>query len=245
MNAEKTIFNETIDHSPSIDRNSKMTNWIKHTVLENRGFIVFIILMSVFRSSLADWNSVPTGSMKPTIVEGDRIVINKLAYDLHIPFSYISLTRLGEPERGDIIVFNSEVSKKRLVKRVVGVPGDTVSMKNNVLSINGQELDYVDVSSTKEANDSTESIEKTENLLGVKHAIRISKLPTRASSFAPISVPEGMYLALGDNRDNSVDSRYIGFIPRDEIIGRSRSVAMSFDYEDHYLLRKERFFKAL
>jgi len=219
-----------------------MKRWLKQLVSQNRSFIIFIVLMSVFRSSLADWNSVPTGSMKPTVVEGDRIVVNKLAYDLHFPFSKVSLLELGDPKRGDIIIFNSKVSQKRLVKRVVGVPGDIISMTNNVLSLNGVELIYT----LKPSNNShPTSLDLIEDLNGVKHLIRISKRATKASTISPIRVPDDMYLALGDNRDNSLDSRYIGFIPRDEIIGRSRSVAMSFDYNDYYLLRKERFFKAL
>lgn len=222
-----------------------MIAWVKAVANESKGIVLFIILMSVFRSSLADWNSVPTGSMKPTIVEGDRIVINKLAYDLTIPFSDISIAKLGDPKRGDIIVFNSKVSQKRLVKRVIALPGDIVSMSNNVVSLNGKALRYTPQPSDDEPSDSSASIDITENLGGLEHSIRVSRRHTPASNFPPIMVPEGMYLALGDNRDNSVDSRYIGFIPRDEIIGRSRKVAMSVDYQDHYLLRKERFFKTL
>jgi len=201
--------------------------------------------MTVFRSSLADWNSVPTGSMKPTIVEGDRIVINKLAYDLHVPFSNISLAKLADPKRGDIIIFNSKVSNKRLVKRVIGVPGDTVSMHNNELSINGEVLQYASQSKTTKPSTATGYRQRTENLFGIKHSIIVSNQSTTASSFSPVTVPKDSYLALGDNRDNSIDSRYIGFVPRSEIIGRSRSVAMSFDYNDYYLLRKDRFFKSL
>ncbi len=222
-----------------------MIAWVKAVANENKGIILFVILMSVFRSSLADWNSVPTGSMKPTIVEGDRIVINKLAYDLRIPFSDISIAKLGDPKRGDIIIFNSKVSQKRLVKRVIALPGDIVSMSNNVISLNGNALKYTPQPSNDEPSNSNASIDITESLDGLEHSIRVSRRHTTASNFAPIMVPEGMYLALGDNRDNSVDSRYIGFIPRDEIIGRSRNVAMSVDYQDHYLLRKERFFKTL
>ncbi|MFT6031828.1 MAG: signal peptidase I [Arenicella sp.] len=222
-----------------------MTPWIKLTISENRNFIIIIILMSVFRSSLADWNSVPTGSMKPTIIEGDRIIINKLAYDLKLPFSNISIAKLGDPQRGDIIIFNSKVSAKRLVKRVIGLPGDAVSMKNNALSINGKALTY-----GLNNADTTPSVSKpyydlTEYLYGAVYSIRISRQTTAASNLSKIIVPKGVFLALGDNRDNSADSRYIGFIPRAEIIGRSKNVAMSFDYQDYYLLRKERFFKAL
>lgn len=188
---------------------------------------------------------MPTGSMQPTIVEGDRIVINKVAYDLYVPFSDISLARLAEPKRGDIIVFNSKISAKRLVKRVVGLPGDTVSMANNVLSINGKVLQYRALSEPIEQSAAASYHHQTEDILGIEHSIRVSNQSGRASSFSTVTVPQDSYLALGDNRDNSVDSRYIGFIPRSEIIGRSRSVAMSFDYNDHYLLRKERFFKTL
>ena len=198
--------------------------------------------MGVFRSSLADWNSVPTGSMKPTIIEGDRILINKLAYDVKLPFSNISIAKLAQPRRGDIIIFNSAVSKKRLVKRVIGVPGDRVSMLNNRLTINGVELEYTLSNSALNAEHSSDL---DEDLLGVKHQIRIDNKAGPAANFLETRVPENMYLALGDNRDNSVDSRYIGFVPRSEIIGRSNSVVMSFDYDDYYLLRKERFFKTL
>lgn len=208
--------------------------------MDNRAFIIFMVLMSVFRSSLADWNSVPTGSMQPTIVEGDRIVINKLAYDLQLPFSGISLLELAAPQRGDIIIFNSKIANKRLVKRVIGLPGDIVSMTNNVVTINGEVLLYVaDNKNTRQDRD------RIENLFGTEYSIRVSDRSTRASSFSAVSVPQDTYLVLGDNRDNSADSRYIGFIPRSEIIGRSSSVAMSFDYDDYYLLRKDRFFKAL
>jgi signal peptidase I len=217
-----------------------MSKWINRTILDNRAFIIFMVLMSVFRSSLADWNSVPTGSMQPTIVEGDRIVINKLAYDLQLPFSGISLLELAAPQRGDIIIFNSKIANKRLVKRVIGLPGDIVSMTNNVVTINGEVLLYVaDNKNTRQDRD------RIENLFGTEYSIRVSDRSTRASSFSAVSVPQDTYLVLGDNRDNSADSRYIGFIPRSEIIGRSSSVAMSFDYDDYYLLRKDRFFKAL
>lgn len=222
-----------------------MNKSIKRIISENRNFIIFILLMTVFRSSLADWNSVPTGSMKPTIVEGDRIVINKLAYDFHFPFSSISLVKLADPKRGDIIVFNSKVSDKRLVKRVIGIPGDIVSMHNNELSINGEVLQYNNQTGNTKPKIAVGYRQRTEDLLGVKHSIMVSNRSTAASSFSAVTVPKDSYLALGDNRDNSADSRYIGFIPRNEIIGRSNSVAMSFDYDDYYLLRKDRILKSL
>src|SRR5258708_31927955 len=93
---------------------------------EYRGFALFIILMIIFRSALADWNVVPTGSMKPTILEGDRILVNKLAYDFRVPLTHIALYRFADPSRGDIVVFDSRAADTRLVKRVIGLPCDIV-----------------------------------------------------------------------------------------------------------------------
>ena len=206
---------------------------------ENKSFVIFLVLMFIFRSTFADWNTVPTGSMKPTILEGDRILVNKMAYDIRVPFTHVALLKVSDPERGDIIVFDSEVSEKKLVKRVVGVPGDIISMDNNTISINGKKLSYQNVSSDGEMQD------RIENLLGVEHSVKIRKNGSALSNFQSIRVPPEFYLALGDNRDNSADSRVIGFVPRNEIVGRSKSVVMSFNYENYYLPRADRFFHTL
>ncbi|MFL0797383.1 MAG: signal peptidase I [Cellvibrionaceae bacterium] len=206
---------------------------------ENQSLIVFIALMMVFRSAIADWNEVPTGSMKPTIIEGDRLFVNKMAYDLRVPFTTISLVKLSDPERGDIIIFDSKESDKRLVKRVVGVPGDTVQLTNNRLMINGNPLSYELVGS------SAETVDAVEDLLGVKYTIRAHKRGTMLSNFSAISIPRGYYLALGDNRDMSADSRVIGLVPRNEIVGRSKQVVLSFNYDNFYIPRKDRFFHTL
>lgn len=206
---------------------------------DNRGFFVFLLLMSVFRSGIADWNVVPSGSMKPTIVEGDRILVNKLAYDLQVPFLYHSLRKLNDPQRGDIIVFDSEVAQLRLVKRVIGLPGDLVEMVDNQLYINGQALQYDVLESYQN------QVDEKEDLLGVVHTVRLNREGSRLSSFEPTKVPENFYLALGDNRDNSSDSRVIGFVPRDEIIGRAKKVVMSVDYDRYYMPRGDRFWKTL
>ncbi|QEY15770.1 signal peptidase I [Cellvibrio sp. KY-GH-1] len=202
---------------------------------EHRGLLVFFLLMFSFRSAIADWSDVPTGSMKPTLVEGDRISINKMAYDLRIPFTHISLYKIADPVRGDIAVFDSTVAGKRLVKRVIGVPGDTVAMDNNRLLINGQPLSYQPLM----AGDLLES------LPGKTHVVRTNQAQSRLANFDPVTVPEGQYLMLGDNRDNSADSRVIGFVPRSEFVGRSRGVVISLDYDNYFLPRGERFMKEL
>lgn len=216
-----------------------MKNWLRNFAKDNRSFFVFLVLMFVFRSAFADWSDVPTGSMKPTILEGDRIFVNKMAYDIRVPFTHVSLIKRADPQRGDIIVFDSEFSDKRLVKRVVGVPGDLVSMEDNVLSVNSQVLNYEGVSGTET------TLDKIEDLLGTMHQIRVNKFGSNADSFRPVIVPDGFYLALGDNRDNSGDSRMIGFVPRSEIVGKSTSVVLSLNYDNSYIPRSDRFFKAL
>lgn len=216
-----------------------MNKWCLHLLKEHRSLLCFILLMSVFRSSFADWNTVPTGSMKPTILEGDRILVNKMAYDIRIPFTHTSLYKVSDPVRGDIIIFDSEVSDLKLVKRVIGIPGDVVELQENVLHINGEPLSYKSLSSTRTTQD------LSENLLGTRHYVRVKKSGSAMSSFGPVVVPDSYYLALGDNRDNSSDSRVIGFVPRTEITGRTRSVVMSFNYDNYYLPRSDRFFHAL
>ncbi len=216
-----------------------MKSNILKALKENQSFLLFMVLMLVFRSAIADWNEVPTGSMKPTIIEGDRLLVNKMAYDLRVPFTHVSLVKLSDPKRGDIIIFDSKESEKRLVKRVVGIPGDIVELRSNQLTLNGHHLAYETVTS------SDRSVDQIENLFGIKYQIRTNKRGSILSQFPSIKIPEGYYLALGDNRDMSADSRVIGLVPRHEIVGRSKQVVLSFNYDNFYMPRKDRFFHTL
>src|SRR5215210_4682828 len=107
-----------------------------------RPFVFVVLIVLSFRSSIADWNDVPTGSMKPTILEGDRIFVNKLAYDLKVPFTTWHLAQWDNPRRGEVVVFYSPQDGVRLVKRVIGEPGDVIELRNNQLFVNGQAADY-------------------------------------------------------------------------------------------------------
>src|SRR5580765_3311532 len=109
----------------------------KKILQEIKVFAIMLLVICSLRSALADWNDVPTGSMKPTIQEGDRVVVNKLAYDLKVPFTTIEVFKWSDPQRGDIVVLFSPVDGTRLVKRVIAVPGDRVAMLNNQLYVNG------------------------------------------------------------------------------------------------------------
>lgn len=207
---------------------------------EYRGFVLFVVLMTVFRTALADWNVVPTGSMKPTILEGDRILVNKLAYDFKVPFTHISLHKFADPKRGDIVIFDSKAADTRLVKRVIGLPGETVQMIDNHLIIDGMEARYSNVDPVGDTTFATESY------LNMSHRIELVRLgASRLSTFGPVMVPSDCYLVLGDNRDNSADSRVYGFIPRDEIVGSAKTVVLSLNYDHYYLPRRDRFFRAL
>ncbi|MFC1519708.1 signal peptidase I [Pseudomonadota bacterium] len=216
-----------------------MSHAVVKAIKANKSFLLFIMLMCVFRSTVADWYTVPSGSMKPTIIEGDRLYADKMAYDIRVPFTHISLYKMAEPQRGDIIIFESDAADNRLVKRVIGLPGDVIALTNNVLSINGETLTYELISSTHL------TVDKIERLLDIDHLVRTNDKGSILSSFAAVKVPEGHYLALGDNRDRSSDSRVIGFVPRDEIIAKTSRVVMSFDYDNYYLPRTERLFHSL
>ena len=234
---------------PLILGEKKMKNsWNTHlkTFWKGWGFSIFValIIATSFKSAIADWNIVPTGSMKPTIVEGDRIFVNKLAYDLKIPYTTWHIAEWGSPERGDIVVFYSPVDNKRLVKRIVGLPGDDIAMLHNTLFINGKPLMYEAV------NHSSHDIVSNhyclmEKLTGRNHLVMITPSHSSLRSFGPVRVPEGTYFMLGDNRDNSADSRYFGFVERHRIVGQATAIVVSFDSNKHYMPRWERFFNKL
>lgn len=209
----------------------------------NKGFIAFMLCLVMFRSALADWSVVPTGSMQPTIQIGDRILIDKAAYDIRLPLTHVSLLHLADPRRGDIVVLDSHAADERLVKRVIGVPGDEVAMHSNVLYINGMAARYTPTSVRGIQADRLDPARyAVEQIDGMRHLVRLSLYhPSDVRNFGPVMVPAGEYLLLGDNRDDSEDSRYLGFFPRNEIVGRSRYVAMSLDPDNHYLPRETRF----
>ena len=215
------------------------------------GFSIFIalIIATSFKSAVADWYIVPTGSMKPTIVEGDRVFVNKLAYDLKVPYTTWHIAEWDAPQRGAIVVFPSPADGTRLIKRIVGTPGDSVEMKNDQLIINGKKVKYEPVdqlnSKNLQANRSSISYDYIENLSGTQHPVMFIPQRRAMRSFGPVTVPEGKYFMMGDNRDNSADSRYFGFVDRSLIVGQAKYIVISLDINNHYQPRWERFFTAL
>ena len=219
----------------------QIARWLANAWRENRNFMLLLCAIVFFKSAIADLSSISGASMLPTLVDGDKVWVNKLAYDVKVPFTGISLTRLSDPARGDIVIIDSAQARKRLVKRIVGVPGDQVEIQNNALIINGVPVDYQVLS-----RGSGEIIIE-EALPGRNHQVRLTQYLMNSSSrsHGPVIVPEGRYFVLGDNRNSSADSRVYSFIPRDEIIGRSRSVIFSLDSDNYYLPRGSRFMAGL
>jgi signal peptidase I len=216
-----------------------MKKWLKN----NRGLFVFIFCLGLFRTAIADWNPVPTGSMRPTIVEGDVVLVNRLAYDLKVPLTDISLARLGEPARGDIVTFSSPKDGTRLIKRLVAIPGDVVEIRDNALFVNGVAAEYSEVKRVAEPVAPGRYVEATramESVAGNRHAVQFMPNRNAKSNFGPVVVPADAYFMMGDNRDNSEDSRYIGFVPRELLIGRAGRVLVSADIKDNWKPRFER-----
>jgi signal peptidase I len=164
----------------------------------------------VGRSSLADHYHVPSESMLPTVVAGDHIFVNKAAYGLRVPFSHVTLAEFSGPSRSDVVVLESPESGIVLLKRVVACPGDIVAVENGKLLLNGKPVP-VETKSGAVIED-----------LGSGHLIRLDD--GGGPDFGPVQVPDGKYLVLGDNRGNSRDGRYFGFVKRDAILGRAVAI---------------------
>lgn len=200
--------------------------------------------MFSIRSSLADWNDVPTGSMKPTILEGDRVFVNKLAYDLKVPFTTWHIAEWSNPQRGDIVVFFSPKDGKRLIKRVIGLPGDTVELRSEQLVINGQPVEYASADLEMAAQLSEAERERgilaTEKLPACPHTVMAINGVPAMRTFGPVHVPEGCYFMMGDNRDDSFDSRYFGMVARGQIVGRATAVVLSLNKQNCWLPRWSR-----
>jgi signal peptidase I len=209
--------------------------------------IVFVILP--VKSVLADWNWVPSGSMNPTILEGDMVFVNKAAYDLRLPFTFHRIAEWSKPQRGDIVICFSPEDNIRLVKRVVAGPGDTVELKDDRLYLNGQAMAYTKMADAV-VEDLSENLRKqslfaTEDLAGVKHSVMVTPRIPAMRNFGPVKVPDNSYFVMGDNRDNSKDSRYFGFVDRKVIVGKAEGIIASFDMNGMYLPRVKRFFAGL
>ena len=220
---------------------------MKHWLKTNRGFLIFVLCFGFFRTALADWNPIPSSSMRPTLLEGDVVLVNRVAYDFKMPLTDVSLARLGEPERGDVITFTSPQDGIRLIKRLVGLPGDVIELREDRLFINGTAAEYNDVADISEplGQHTVPGVRATERFGDQAHAVQFLPPVPAKRNFGPIVIPKDSYFFLGDNRDNSIDSRYVGIVPRHLLIGRAHHVLVSANIIGNWLPRLDRFGKTI
>ena len=208
-----------------MNKQSKLRRWLRSdwVVLP-----CFLALMFAARSSLADHYYVPSGSMEYTIMTGDRVLIDKTAYGLEIPFTGIEAVAIGEPARGDVVVFDSPADATRLIKRVVATGGDVVTLRDGLLSVNGERpADAGEKLANSDAvasgspgdRDTADALE----IFG-EHRAQLKLAAGGGPGVEPMTIPAGRVLVLGDNRGDSIDSRYFGLIDTGVIYGRALGV---------------------
>jgi signal peptidase I len=206
------------------DEGSSMRK-IKVFFREYRSFLLFLVLLMVFRTSYADWSPVPTGSMEPTILPGDVVWIDKTAFGPSLPFLNRRLITWGHPERGDIVTLIPPHEDVLYVKRVIGLAGDTIHIEGNAIYLNGSLLDQALVEVTDDA------LIGTETIAGKVHAFKLSRDRSVPYFGETIVVPAGKLFVMGDHRNNSEDSRYWGFVDENNVMGKVSSIAVSFAAE--------------
>ncbi|MBS0358258.1 MAG: signal peptidase I [Proteobacteria bacterium] len=198
----------------------------------SRSFFPVLFIVLLIRSFFLQIFVVPTGSLEPTIQPVEFILLNMYTYGLRLPVFHKKILSIHEPKRGDIVQFYWPVNSKKLfIKRLIGLPGDHISYVNKVLTVNGKLIKQTDLETVEDTYGES-VLKKEENLLGVKHFIYL--IP-RASThdFHELVVPKGHYFVMGDNRDLSDDSRYWGFVPEENLVGKGMMVLFSWDRMSH------------
>jgi signal peptidase I len=172
-------------------------------------FAMMVLLLTVARSSFANHYQVPSGSMEPTLMPGDRVAVNMMAYGVRVPFTDIELVDRGEPRPGDVVVFKSPADGTRLIKRVVAVGGDTVALVDGRLWIDGEPLHDADVGDIEH--------------FGARD-VHLNLRDGGGPDIATATIPAGMALVLGDHRGNSADGRFFGLVPMASLYGKATAV---------------------
>jgi len=191
---------------------------------------LLVLAICAFKSTFVMNYTVPTGSMKPTIEPGDKLIVNKMAYDFRVPFTKFRLFEYAKPERGDVIVFECPYDPSiTFVKRLIGKPGDLLEVQNGFIKINGEALKI-------SVQDQDELIKilydgglYTETLGDRSYTVRRVPVKMNIPSVG-VRIPEGQYFAMGDNRDESADSRSWGFVPKENIFGKAKFIYFSFEW---------------
>ena len=212
-------------------------------------FVVAGLIALTLRAFVVEAFKIPSGSMIPTLSIGDHIFVNKFAYGLRVPFSKSRITAIKAPERGDVIVFMYPVDESQsFIKRVIGLPGDRIQVRDEKVFVNGEELKHEALTvsydpAKKRLLNVSGPITQTlpfeqdwqdynfylETIGNVKHVVQYQKYLFRDN--VDVTVPEGTFFAMGDNRDNSKDSREWGFVPMKNLKGKALFVWLSVDHD--------------
>jgi len=198
-----------------------------------RSFFPIIFAITAFRSFIVEPFKIPSSSMMPTLLVGDFILVNKFSYGLRIPVLRTKILDTSAPKRGDVIVFRyPENPKINYIKRVVGLPGDEITYRDKVIYVNGKEVPQIDIGTYvgqgTEGSKASGSNLKQESLGDIDH--RILLMPRfNLGREGVYDVPEGQYFVMGDNRDNSQDSRFWGFVPEQNLVGKAFAIWMNWD----------------
>ncbi|SJM96007.1 Signal peptidase I [Crenothrix polyspora] len=198
-----------------------------------RSFFPVVLIVLLLRSFLAEPFRIPSGSMMPTLLVGDFLLVNKFTYGIRLPVINKKIVEINEPKHGDIMVFRFPKDPTvDYIKRVIGLPGDKVSYHNKQLYINGAPAAQVSLGSYQgvgQGDDMTGAEHLAENLTGVEHSILVRH--GAVSAEGDYVVPKGSYFVMGDNRDNSNDGRYWGMVPEANLVGKAFFIWMNWDWE--------------
>ena len=200
----------------------------------SRSLFPVLLIVLLFRSFLFEPFKIPSGSMIPTLLIGDFIVVNKFAYGLRLPVLHTKVVDIGEPQRGEVIVFRYPVDPSvNFIKRLVGLPGDTVTFRDKQLYVNGELVDRSPLgrfasTDVKCSTPRADAMLYSEDVGGIEHRILLHE--RSGSRSGQWEVPEGHYFVMGDNRDRSNDSREWGFVPEENLMGRAVGIWLNFDY---------------
>lgn len=192
----------------------------------SKSFFPVLIVVLILRSFIAEPFRIPSNSMMPTLLTGDFILVNKFAYGLRLPITNQKIVSVGEPQRGDVVVFKPPHHPEQdWIKRIVGLPGDVVAYHNNQVTLNGQLLQYQPIGTYQGVANGAEMTgaqELQEALPGRSHRVleRLD-MPEMIQAEGEWKVPPGKFFVMGDNRDNSEDSRFWGFLPEQNLRGRA------------------------
>jgi signal peptidase I len=204
---------------------------MKKFLRNNSSFICLLVGMLFFRTAVADWNPVPSSSMEPTIFPGDVVLVNKMLLGPAIPFTKSRLYSIGEPERGDIITFYPPGIDDQYVKRVIGIPGDRIRTDGLRLYVNEQLIPLNNLGIDSGNN----LISGTESINGVSHQVYAMSNREVPQLTNLVTVPPYSYFVMGDFRNNSMDSREWGFVPKENIIGKVTRLLVSIADERSFL----------